>query len=165
MAPPGWTEPLTISDVAHAWIFPNAAVLYTESLLEVPRLDHVKSLFDFFTWVNEHVPIDEPATLVHDWRSFRSVPLEVRRAFAAQRHAMKAANQSPGVRRVVVATSASPVVRLGIQAVSLAAQMIGVGVPVELVSEPEKPLLERVRTPPDPGLHARLRLAWRHAEG
>lgn len=160
MAPAGWTEPIVLSDVAHAWLFPNDGALYTESLLAVPRVEHVKALFDFFEWVGAYVPTDRPATLVHDWRSFKTIPTEVRRAFAAHRRAMTAAR----VRRVVVATSASPVVRMGVQAVSLTVQMLGLGVPLELVADPSSAIEKWIRQSPDPSLHARLRLAWRHAD-
>lgn len=156
-----WTEPIPLSDVGGAWVFPEQAVLYTESTSVAPTIEHARTLFDFFDWMLTHLPPDRPTTLIHDWRSLRSIPPEVRQAFITRRK--RFAILKPA--RVVIAVKMNPVIRMGVQTVSLAAQMFMDAVKIDVVDDPAPALREHGVSEPDPSLHARLRLAWRHARG
>jgi hypothetical protein len=155
------TEAIPLSDVGGAWVFQDQAVLYTESSCELPRVEHAEVLFDFFDWVVEQVPPIRPPTLIHDWRSLRSLPADVRTAFVERRKRLITVRPE----RVIVAATLSPIVRMGVQTVALAAEMFGIGVPIDLVDDPGPALRERGALEPDPSLHARLRLAWKRRGG
>jgi hypothetical protein len=157
-----FTEPIPLSDVGGAWVFPEQGVLYTESTATIPTVEHARTLFDFFDWMIHHQPAEKPTTVIHDWRSMRSIPSDVRQTFIARRKRF-AAVMRPA--RVVIAVKLNPVIRMGIQTVSLAAQMFTDAVPIDVVAECGPTLREYGVSEPDPSLHARLRLAWRHARG
>jgi hypothetical protein len=153
-----WTEPIPLDNIGGAWVFPEQAVLYTESSCHVPTIEDVDTLFDFFAWTRSHVTTSRPPTLIHDWRSLESIPSEVRRAFIARRKDVRASPE-----RVVIAVHLNPMIRMAIKMVSLAAQMVLRTAKVELVADPAPALRERRAVRPDPSLHARLRSEWREA--
>jgi hypothetical protein len=155
-----WPEPFPIGGIGGAWIFPGASIIYTESRGSSPTERDVHALFDFFEWLAEHVPEARAPTIVHDWRSIKRVPREARSAFVWRRRKIERQPE-----RVVVALSVNPVVRMTIQTVSMAAQLLARAVPLDVVGDPMPPLRERGATEPDATLHARLRLAWQRTRG
>jgi hypothetical protein len=152
-----WTEPIPLSDVGGAWLFPDRGVVYTETRKVVPVVDDVHVLVDFFLWAASQVPIQGRPTIVHDWRSFQSIPRDVRRAFVQRRRDL---SEQP--ERVIIAVTLNPLVRVALQTVALGAQLLAQAVRLDLVDDPGPALRALSVGAPDPALHARLRLAWRH---
>lgn len=163
VAPPAlgtaaWTDPIVLGATGGAWVFPEERVIYTQSRCAMVSAADVDTLVDFFLWLGDHFPTDDAPVIVHDWRSIRSVPREARARFVERRRELKTRPK-----RVVIASEMNPVLRMALRTVSLAAQLVAQTVELDLVDDPEREIAELPL--PDPGLHARLRLAYKRAHG
>jgi hypothetical protein len=154
-----WTEPIPLTDVGGVWVFPDQGVLYTETTIASPTAEDANALVDFFLWLDQQLASPRRLTVVHDWRSFVAIPREVRRTFIDRR---KELVRRPA--RVVIAVTMNPMIRMAIQTVSLGAQFLVRAPPLDLVHDVAPVLRDLGVRDPDPSLHARLRLAWRHAK-
>ena len=151
-----------MSTYARAWLFPEARVIFTRTFADDASEEDANGLIDFFSWLEKFegpgaLPRNQPPIVVHDWRSFRSVPLVARRVFVKRR---KEISTTP--ERIVVAVDVNPVLRMALRTVALAAQLVTRAVPLELVDDPTVALAKAGVDAPDPLLHLRLREAWRH---
>jgi len=156
-----WAEGIALSAQARGWVFPEQRVIFTQSYGSEPTKDDVNGLVDFFLWL-EHLegadamPKTPPPTVVHDWRSFKSISMDVRQAFVTRR---KEITTLPG--KLVVAVAVNPVLRMAMRTVALASQLVTHAVPLDLVDDPTEALVTAGATLPDPVMHLRLREAWR----
>ncbi len=159
-----WAEGIALSADARAWVFPQHRVIFTQSYGDQPTLEDANGLVDFFLWL-EHLegpdamPRTPPPTVVHDWRSFSRVSMNVRRAFIARR---KEITTLPA--KLVVAVAINPVLRMAMRTVALASQLVTHAVPLDIVDDPTEALTSAGATEPDPVVHLRLREAWRHRQ-
>jgi hypothetical protein len=156
-----WAEGIALSKDARAWVFPEQRVIFTQSYADAPTLADVRGLVDFFLWLeNMHgpdaLPKTPPPTVIHDWRSFKSVSMNVRQEFVARR---KEIATLPS--RLVVAVAVNPVLRMAMRTVALAGQLVTHTVPLDLVDDPTEALVAAGATQPDALVHLRMREAWR----
>ena len=157
-----WAEGIALSIDARAWVFPKQRVIFTQSYGSAPTLDDANGLVDFFLWLErlegpDAMPKTPAPIVVHDWRSFSSVSMNVRQAFVARR---KEIETMPS--KLVVAVAINPVLRMAMRTVALAGQLVTHAVPLDIVDDPTEALVAAGATQPDPLVHLRLREAWRH---
>ena len=156
-----WAEGIALSKDARGSVFPAERVIFTQSYGSEPTMGDANGLVDFFLWLErldgpDAMPKTPPPTVVHDWRSFKSVSMNVRQAFVARRKEIKT---MPG--KLVVAVAVNPVLRMAMRTVALASQLVTHAVPLDLVDDPTETLVGAGATQPDPVVHLRLREAWR----
>lgn len=159
-----WAEGIALSANARAWLFPPQRVIFTQSYGSEPTLDDVNGLVDFFLWLErmegpDALPKTPAPTVIHDWRSFKSVSMDVRHAFGARRKEISALPA-----KLVVAVAVNPMLRMAIRTVALAAQLVTHAVPLDLVDDPTEALVAAGATQPDPLVHLRLRETWRRRQ-
>jgi len=157
-----WAEGIALSKDARAWVFPAERVIFTQSYGSEPTLDDVNGLVDFFVWLErlegpDALPRTPPPTVIHDWRSFTTVSMNVRHAFATRRKEITALPA-----KLVVAVAVNPVLRMAMRTVALASQLVTHAVPLDIVDDPTEALVAAGAIQPDPLVHLRLREAWRH---
>ena len=156
-----WAEGIALSANARAWVFPPQRVIFTQSYGGEPTLEDVNGLVDFFLWLErmegpDALPKTPAPTVIHDWRSFKAVSMDVRHAFGARRTEITAVPS-----KLVVAVAINPVLRMAIRTVALASQLVTHAVPLDLVDDPTDALVAAGATEPDALVHLRLREAWR----
>jgi hypothetical protein len=159
-----WAEGIALSPSARAWVFPEQRVIFTQSYGDAPTLDDANGLVDFFLWLErlegpDAMPKTPAPSVIHDWRSFKSVSMNVRQRFVTRR---KEIGTLPG--KLVVAVAVNPVLRMAMRTVALAGQLVTHAVPLDLVDDPKDALVAAGATDPDPLVHLRLREAWRHRQ-
>lgn len=153
-----WPDGVPFTPGVQVWVFPEHAVVFTHSTLEVPTLRDAHALVDMFLWLRRERPEIRDPVVVHDWRSVREFPRPVRQVFAVRRREIA---EQP--RRLIIAADVNPVLRMAIRTLALAAQVMSVGGPMEFVANPYAALAELGPSTPDAALHARLRASWRRA--
>lgn len=156
-----WAEGIAFSPNARGWVFPAERVIFTQSYEKEPTLEDANGLVDFFLWLEglegpDAMPKSPPPTVVHDWRSFSKVSMNVRQTFVARR---KEITTLPS--KLVVAIAVNPVLRMAMRTVALASQIVTHAVPLDIVDDPKDALVSAGATQPDPVVHLRLREAWR----
>ncbi len=160
-----WPEGIALSASSRAWIFPDARVVFTKSFAEAATIEDANALVDFFVWLEnmdgpDALPLTPPPIVIHDWRSFRTVPREATRIFIARRREIATIPE-----KLVVALDVNPVLRMVLRTVSLGAQLLTRAVPMELVDDPQGALKAAGVTAPDRVVQLRLREAWRRHRG
>ena len=156
-----WAEGIAFSPNARGWVFPKERVIFTQSYGGEPTLGDVNGLVDFFLWLErlegpDALPKSPAPTVIHDWRSFTTVSMDVRRAFGSRRKEITAVPA-----KLVVAVAINPLLRMGIRTVALASQLVTHAVPLDIVDDPTEALVAMGATEPDALVHLRLREAWR----
>jgi hypothetical protein len=156
-----WSEGIAFARTSQGWVFPEPNVIVTRATGEAATLEDVNGLIDWFIWLARTrgggiLKKLEPPIVIHDWRSFQSVPQEVRSAFVERR---KEITMHP--KRLVVALAINPVLRMALRTVALGAQLMTHAAKLSIVDDPEPELAKAGVTSPDPLLHLRLREAWR----
>lgn len=156
-----WAEGIAFSPNARGWVFPTERVIFTQTYGGEPTLGDVNGLVDFFLWLErmegpDALPKTPAPTVIHDWRSFTTVSMNVRHAFADRRKEIQAVPS-----KLVVAVAMNPVLRMAIRTVALATQLVTHAVPLDIVDDPTEALVAAGATEPDALVHLRLREAWR----
>jgi len=150
-----WPDGIPFSPNGRAWLFPERAVLVTRTAGPAVSADDANALIDLFLWLSAREQARAP-TIVHDWRTLKSLSREARAVFMARR-----AELTTRPSKLYVAVQLNPVYRMALQTAMLGAQMLTQAVPTELVSEPFAVLARLGVGSPDPALHLRLREDWR----
>lgn len=148
----GWTEGVRFAPQGNVWVFPSQEVVFTEVTVASPTPSDAGALIDMFLWLNGELHAEHAPTLIHDWRSIRSIPKETRQTFQLRRRELR---MRPA--RIIVAADMNPLTRMVIRTVSLGAQLVSGVTPIDLVKDPRLSLAELGVKSPDPELHARLR--------
>jgi hypothetical protein len=152
-----WTEGIRFAAGGCVWVFPKEEVVFTEITVTAPTPSDAGALIDMFLWLGHELGTDHEPTIVHDWRSIRSIPKETRQTFQLRRREIR---MRP--KRLVVAADLNPLTRMVMRTVALGAQLVSGAAPIELVKDPRLSLAELGVKSPDPALHARLRSSFRH---
>lgn len=151
----GWAKGVHFAPDGRVWVFPTEEVVFTEISVASPTPRDAGALIDMFLWLSRELGSEHSPTLVHDWRSIRSIPRPTREIFQLRRRELR---MRP--KRIIVAADMNPVTRMVMRTVALGAQLVSSAAPIDLVKDPRLTLAELGVKSPDPGLHARLRESW-----
>ena len=155
-----WCQGIPIAVDARLWVFPAEQVVFTRVSASSPTERDAHCLIDAFLWLAGILPGSQSPTVIHDWRAIRSIPRAVRGVFLARRREL-----SIKPRKLLIAVTADPLVRMVLQTVALGAQLVTDASPIEFIGDPQVVLHQVLgASAPDTSLHARLSASWRARE-